>query len=336
MTNWWVNQGLVFFLGVASGFFVLVASRTITRKYHAVRSRFERHDNFRAEEIKFFQLDAWAEQRPLKEDNIDVIFENQPWTQNWCDEDELRRLREGLDDHGGPSSTLRAISIDHHETQSGQRLKLAFARSMYGDLISVGEYFRRHPEGIDDVLERLSRENTNNMIRSAPPSVASINVTIMTADLKFLAIHRSGAVQTSQNVWTLGPNETMSEAKPTSGGIENPYELARRCLTEEVKLKVLQNDHLEISWVGYDIPGALTAFVAHFRTHLRSAEVEERMAHAHAAFEFDQIAWIPANRKTVHKIIRSVRSGMPDDDGRLWLGNAALAAHEWRRWHRFL
>lgn len=274
-------------LGVASELFAPIVSKFISREYHTLRSKLEKHDDFHAEEIKFFQLNAWSERRQLTEDKVKVKFDGRPWAQNWCDDEELKHLKNDLEDQGGPSSTLRSISIDHRESGSGQQLIVSFAPSMYRDLISVGEYFRRHPDGIDHVLRRLSLENTKDVIHGAPPSVATINVTIMTADLKLLAVHRSGAVRTSQNVWTLGPNETMLGAKPTSGGIETPYELARRCLDEEVNLAVLESDHLEISWVGYDVPGALLAFVAHFRTHLRSSEVEQRMAESHASFEFD-------------------------------------------------
>ena len=336
MNNLWLNQGIGFLLGVASGLFVPIVSKFFTNKYHRLRSKLEKHHDFHAEEIKFLQLNAWSERRQLTEDKVMVSFDDRPWDQNWCDDEELKHLKNNLENQGGSSSTLRSISIDHRESESGQQLKLSFAPSMYGDLISVAEYFRRHPDGIDHVLKRFSHENTKDVIHGAPQSVASMNVTIMTADLKLLAVHRSGAVQTSPNAWTLGPNETMLGAIPASGGVETPFELARRCLDEEVNLAVLDSDRLQISWVGYDVPNAQLSFVAHFRTHLRSSEVEQRMAESHASFEFDQIAWIPANNKTVHKIISSIRSQKPDEDGRLWFRNAALAAHEWRRWRRAL
>ena len=333
--NFWLNQGLGFLLGVASGLLAPLVAKVTSRWYHRIRSRLEIHPPYlAAEEIKFFMLDEWSPGRELKPSKVKVEYDEDPWEQDWCDPEELLHLRSGLDDDGGPSSTLRSLAVDHHESEAGRLLHLTFAPSTYGDLIAVGEYFRRHPEEVERTLARLAHDDVASVIAKAPRSVASINVTVTSADGRLLAVRRSGAVRTSQNIWTLGPNETMSAALPTSTGVETPHSLAWRALHEEVGLEPDDVAVLQMSWIGYNVPGALVHLVAHCRSNLRSAEIESRIREGLGSFEVDQMAWLPATPRTIRKIISSVREGRPDSEKRVWLSSAALGAAEWYRWRR--
>jgi hypothetical protein len=333
MDDFWAGQAIGFVLGVLAGLLAPVVSRAIASWRHRVHGRFEgRGTTFSPESIKFFTLNRWSPFRPLTESDVDTVFVEPGWQQNWCDQEELEAIRRELPDPGGPTSTLRSLMIDHRESKSSRRLVLGFAPSTYADLLATGEYFARHPDRVDAVLNRFKTEQTSDGIKGAPASATSINVTVTTADRRILAIRRSGAVQTSQNLWTLGPNETMTGADPSPNGVETPHNLARRCLKEETGLVVLPTDRLEISWIGFNVPGALVHIVAHFHTHLRSSQCQELMLASHGAYEFDDFVWLPAKPKVAKRIIAAVLEGKPDRNGREWLSSAALAADDWARW----
>ena len=334
MTDFWLNQGLGFLLGLVSGLIGPVIAKVLSRWYHRLRGRLEFHpSDLVPDEIKFVMLDRWGPARRLRPSDVQVAYDDDPWEQDWCDAAELVHLRGGLDDDGGPAATLRSFSVDHRESDAGRVLRLTFAPSQYGDLLAVGEYFRRHPEDVERTIDRLGRDKAG-AIAGAPRSVASINVTVTSADGRLLAVRRSGAVRTSQNIWTLGPNETMAPALPTSGGVETPHELAWRGLREEVGFERDDVLELQMGWMGYNVPGALFHLVAHCRSALRSSEIEAKIRECHGTFEFDQIAWVPADPKTIREIISSVREGREDTGKRIWLNSAALAADDWFRWRR--
>jgi hypothetical protein len=328
-----INNGVSFFIGLLSGLLTSPASKILNRWYHKFRaSRRENFLLFRPEEIKFFSLNRWSPDRPLRESMVHVTFDDSDWTQDWCEPSELESLRGQMEDPGGLSASLREFRVDHRESESGQQFHMSFALSRYSDLIAVSEYFRRHLDQVDGVITRLSKEDTSRMIKSAPLSVVAINVTVTSADAKLLAIRRSGAVRTSQNLWTLGPNETMLEARPISGGTETPHELARRCLSEEIGIQSNQIKILEISWIGYNVGGALTHIVAHCQSTLASPDLSQCISSSHGSFEVDGLDWLPTSRKSISRIVESVRAEQMDRDGKLWLNSAALAGVEWARW----
>ena len=213
-----------------------------------------------------------------------------------------------------------------------------FAPSEYGDLIAVQEYFRQDPDRLRTVIERLAAEDATTMIAAAPPSVVAINMTVTSADHKLLAVRRSAAVQTSQNLWTLGPNETMLGATGASGGVETVHSLAFRCLKAELELDEDGVDRLEISWIGYNVPAALVHVVGHARSTLRSSELEDNLRQSQGFFEVDAVAWLPATAKTVHGIIDDIHQsgGTTVVPSGKWLNSAGLAAADWWRWRRVI
>jgi hypothetical protein len=316
-----------------------VVVRKLSRGYHRVRASTEMHPpNFRPEDINFFTLNQWSPSRRLQSSQVKVEFDDRQWQQDWCDQAILGQLADDVEDKGGPSSTLRGMEIDHRESDRGQTLRLIFAPSKYGDLIAVGRYFRDEHERIRTVMERLAKEDMSSMIATAPSSVVAINMTVTSADDKLLAVRRSAAVQTSQNVWTLGPNETMLGATGASGGVEAPRHLAFRCLHEELQLDEEDVEKLEISWIGYNVPGALVHIVGHARSQLRSNQLEEGLRQSQGAFEVDDVQWLPATARTVHGILKAVRKA-PFANGKpamRWLDSAGLAAAEWWRWRRVI
>ncbi len=333
----WMDQGVSAGIGFVVGVVTPAATRRLSRGYHHVRASTEVHaPNFRPEDINFFTLNQWSPSRRLGSSQVRVDFDDQEWQQDWCDQNELDQLAAAVKNVHGSSSTLRAMEIDHRESDRGQTLRLVFAPSNYSDLIAVGRYFKGEPERIRTVMARLSEEDMSSMIATAPPSVVAINMTVTSADDKLLAVRRSAAVLTSQNVWTLGPNETMLGASGASGGVETPRHLAFRCLHEEVQLDEDDVEKLEISWMGYNVPGAMVHFVGHARSRLRSAQLEEGLRQSQGAYEVDDVQWLPATARTVHDIVKAVRTtpSSAEKPAKRWLDSAGLAAADWWRWRR--
>ncbi len=284
----------------------------------------------------FFTLNSWSPRRKLKPQQVDVGYTNDTDEQTWLPPDRLCQVRSRIEDAGGPAASLRALSVDHRESIDGQTLKLKYGPSYYGDLIAVSNCFESEPELLADVWRRLEETDVQDMIQGAPKSVTAMNVTITSADRRLLIVRRSSAVRTSQNEWTLGPNETMFEPKPISGGTESPFQLASRCLQEEVELHEADIKDSYVSWVGYNVPGALCHWVTHVVTHLRSGEVTERLAASHGAFEVDGIDWLPFEHSALDMVESSCKSGVPDQHGRRWNRTAGLAAGDIRRWRATL
>jgi hypothetical protein len=170
------------------------------------------------------------------------------------------------------------------------------------------------------------------MVRGAPSSVIAANVVVLSADRKLLAIERSAAVRTSQNVWTLGPNETMNW--PTTvrpGQKEDLFDLAERCLLEETGLERTEYAQIYISWIGYNVPGALVHVVALTTAKLTASVITERISHAHGAFEAQQVAWLDPDPAILREI-----SIDPNALGRKWINSARLAAQEYWRFRLLL
>lgn len=278
--------------------------------------------------IKFFTLNQWSDQRPLDRARIVQVLGVHSG-QTWCRDPDLELIRSQIADPGGPACSLIDLEIDHHESDYGRALRVTLAPSLYGDFIAASEYFSRNPESVDEVLDRLEREEVRDMIRAAPLSVIAVNVTITSADGFLLAIRRSASVRTSQNIWTLGPNETMNLPNLRPGESEDFFRLAERCLREEAGLEpVADYGPIYFSWMGYNVPGALVHLVAHVKANLDHVDVEERLHQSHGAFEADQIAWLRDSRRSLEDI---VHNHSLDSQGRRWIDSAPLAAQQYWR-----
>lgn len=337
MTLQWGTEIFLLLAGWVLGLISPLVARPVGRWWTTFRGR---RDELKVtstgRDHGFFTLNSWSPRRSLEPQHVDVGYIDDSAVQTWVPADVLAQYRRGIEDEGGPAATLRALSVDHRESKSGQTLYLRYGPSFYGDLLAVGACFESEPNLLGEVWDRLERTDVQEMIHGAPKSVTAMNVTITSADRKLLAVRRSSAVRTSQNEWTLGPNETMFAPAPTSGGTETPFQLASRCLQEEVELHAADIKDLYVSWVGYNVPGALCHWVTHVVTNLRSGEVTERLTSSHGAFEVDGVDWLPFEHKVLDMIENSCQSGVPDRHGRRWNRTAALAAGDIRRWRATL
>jgi len=318
-----------FVLGTISGLLTPVIQRHLRKTRGRIRDR--RYFNplrFDPQTVNFFTLNQWSEARPLHRSLIIQAIGN-PQPQTWCDEKELTRIRNEITDKGGPACSLIDLVVDHRESDEGQSLRLTFAPSVYGDFLAVSEYFTQHPDEVSVVMDRLEREGTESMIRTAPLSVVAVNVTVTSSDGYVLAIRRSSSVRTSQNVWTLGPNETMNLPNGRPGESEDFYRLAERCLREELGLEPLTDyEQIFFSWMGYNVPGAIVHIIAHVMSTRDHFQIEESLHRSHGAFEADQIAWIKDRRKDLEQIVRHHHK---DEFGRRWIESAPLAAQQYWR-----
>jgi len=327
-----LSQGVAFVLGLVTGLLTPPAQRFILKVRGGIRDRRDGHPlRFDPTTVDFFMLDQWSAQRPLARQRI-VQVTREPIgdrmaLQSWCDPVELRAIKEALADHGGPACTLVDLEIDHRESERGQQLRLTFEPSVYGDFLAVGEYFRRHPHELSMVTARLQDEDTRLLVQCAPASVVAVNVTVRSDDGHLLAIRRSSSVRTSQNIWTLGPNETMNLPSLRPGDNEDFFELSQRCLREEVGLEPTADyGAILVSWMGYNVPAALVHVVAHVTSRLGRAAIEERLAASHGAFESERVAWIPDHKRALEQIIHHHRK---DHEGRSWIDSAPLAAQQY-------
>ena len=334
--DFWIGQGLGFVLGILATWL----ASSIARSYRRVRNRVpERHPkngplNFDPRAIEFFMLNSWSPARQLKPENLQTEYVTERLcAQTWCDPQELGKIRSEIPDPGGPAASLVDYEIDHRENERGNTFRMYLMRSDYADLLSVSEYFRREPEAVKVVLNRLADESTRSVAREAPTSVIAVNVVLLSADQKLLAIERSGAVSTSQNLWTLGPNETMNWLEELHPGQkkEDLFVLVERCLNEEVALESADYGRVYVSWIGYNVPGALVHVVALITAKLTSSEISERINQSHSVFEVQRHAWIRPDAKTLTAIATDQRT-----DGRKWIVSARLAAQEYWRFKALL
>jgi len=315
------------------GLFTPLVYIPIRRLWVRLRAaRDERMPAINVNPLGFFTLNTWSPLRSLERKNVSLSLATEDWTQSWLSETALDSALASISDSGGPSCTLRSIEIDHRESQRGQRLVLGYARSEYRDLLGVSQVIGTDPEKQKSLMERLKSEDMSEMVSSAPRSVTAVNVTVLSEDRRLLILRRSAAVRTSQNEWTLGPNETMLGPVEQVGGIESPFQLAERCLSEELDVHPDEVSLLAISWVGYNVPGALCHWVAHSRIRLRSQEISKRIQGSHGGFEVDAIDWIEFEEKMLEDISLRAERHEPDSQNRLWNRTAGLAALDVRRW----
>lgn len=333
--DFWLNQASGFVLGVVSSSAYSLIGKQVDRwRIH----RDERIGGvsplgFDPQSISFFTLNRWSQSRQLAPGQLETRYlDDQRRLQTWCRPEVLDGIRAGFEDPGGPACSLADLEIDHRENSSGLIFRMSIVRSDYADFLAVGEYGRRDPAWSGAILSRLRTEDTRMMVQAAPLSVIAANVVVLSADRKLLAIERSGAVKTSQNLWTLGPNETMNwPADQRPGSKEDLFELVQRCLWEETGLDKTEYGPVYISWIGYNVPCALVHVVALTASKLTSSEIGERISHSHGVFEAQQISWLEPKS--------SVLCGIAMDSnahGRKWIDSARLAAQEYWRFRLLL
>jgi hypothetical protein len=172
-----------------------------------------------------------------------------------------------------------------------------------------------------------------------------VNVSVLDASGRMLALRRSSATHDTNNVWTLGGCETLRRGSDAGGQRDLPLELdelARKCLRKELGLGEDDYGPVSISCVGVNFwsprpgavwsdpswPGANVRVHAQVRSHLECHEIWDRVRTGPDVFEHDRYAAIDSTPDAMVNIINSVLTGQPDSHGRVWVQFAALAAQE--------
>lgn len=329
------EQILLVLLGWFLGLFtplIYIPIRRIWIKWRAHQD--DREPGAALDSLGFFTLNSWSPYRQLERSNVDVALSSENWNQTWVPQELLDAALVSILDPGGPSSSLRSITVDHRESNQGRRLFLSYAKSEYKDFIAVGQLFEGDADRTESLMHRLHSEDAAEMVAGSPRSVTAMNVTVLSEDLRLLVLRRSAAVRTSQNEWTLGPNETMlgPGEQEQVGGVEGPFQLAERCLKEEIGVGLDDVRFLGVSWVGYNVPGAICHWLAHTRIRLRSDEITRRIRESHGGFEVDAIGWMKFNVKALDEICQRSEDRKLDSSSRCWNRTAGLAAQDIRRW----
>ena len=311
---------------------VYIPIRRIWIKWRAHRD--EREPGAALDSLGFFTLNSWSPYRQLERSNVDVTLSSEDWNQTWVPQELLDEALVSILDTGGPSSSLRSLKVDHRESNQGMKLSLSYAKSEYKDFIAVGKLFESDADRTARLMQRLHSDNAADMVAGSPRSVTAMNVTVLSEDLLLLVLRRSAAVRTSQNEWTLGPNETMlgPGEQQQVGGVEGPFQLAERCLKEELGVGLDDVSFLGISWVGYNVPGAICHWLAHTKIRLRSDEITRRIRESHGGFEVDAIGWMKFDHNALDEIRQRSEDRKLDSQSRYWNRTAGLAAQDIRRW----
>ncbi|MFA5061669.1 MAG: hypothetical protein WC526_00805 [Patescibacteria group bacterium] len=281
---------------------------------------------FEPEQEHLICLNRWSPARQLTRDRQEVVVVHPPSTQDWVDPKRLANATKDVTDPGGPSSHLVDYEIDHRESVRGQVFRMYIAPSVYGDFLAANACMTSDERS--HVEQRLRTSAPRDVVRRAPRSVIAMNVVVLASSGRLLAIKRSRSVRTSQNMWTIGPNETMVSPLAVSGYQEDLVHLAERCLNEEVGLMPSEHGPIQVSWFGYNLNGPLVHVVAHVRARLPESQIVERVEACQAVFEHGRLDWISTDRRSVFNLLANWRQ---DDSGRQWMNLAALALQEYWR-----
>lgn len=274
---------------------------------------------YREETEELFCINRWSLSRSLTRERLETIEVEAAPHQDWFEDPApLRRAVAERPRPGGPALSLVDFKIDHREGGDGQVFSVSLAPSLYRDFLGLGEALT--PEIKERLRSRIARGEIAGVVRGAPLSVVAMNVAVVSEDNKVLCLRRSGAVESSPGMWTLGPHETMQPG-------EDFFTLAQRGLSEELGLQVDYRS-INISWIGYDLSAPLVHLCAQVRVPLSAQEIEESIGGAHGNFEADRIEWIEFTRQALQGV--ETASG-PDNQGREWIPAARLGAAElWR------
>lgn len=229
---------------------------------------------------------------------------------------------------GGASAPFAA---DGPDEGLGGAFSYTVSACDYAEHLATLTYLRANCEARERIKEAFDAGKLAEFARTSPPSLIKINVAVLSPDRRFLAIQRSAAVQTKKGLWTVGPNETMALTAVNLPGrrYEDLFELAERCLREEVGMEPDDYGPVQISWIGYEADTAIVKVFAQVQAKISSAEALGRMSSAHSLYEAQDAAWLPFVSSTLSDIIENWEDG--DQAGRRWSSSAPLALQElWR------
>jgi hypothetical protein len=286
-----------------------------------------------------YPLNTWSPDRPLRPRNLDVVITDARPVQSWIDPTVWRRHHESFRElYGGRCGYVTAVGpIDFREGPTTEVFRVVLSPCDYSEGLATWRALEETPERQRAIAEALARDPFS-FVRSSPPHPLAINVAVLSPAGKFLAIERSASLASSQGVWTVGPNETLTlhDDRSPADRPEDFFALAQRCLKEEVGLSPGDYGDVSISWFGYRSADAHPWVFAQVRARLSEAEVDERLRGAHSAVEAASTDWLPLTRATVLKVVEGERTEPGalterTQPRRRWIVHAPLAVSElWR------
>ena len=292
-----------------------------------------------AESLGYYRVNAWSPSRPLKPENLRIEVTDSRPAWRWGDEP---AWRSHLDEtsaaiSGSCGYPVACSAVDWRESDATQTFRVTISPCDYAEGAATSRLLEGDPSTRSALAEAL-RDDPIGFVHTAPPAPLAINVAVVSKSGNFLALQRSATVWSARLLWTIGPNETMTlPASSTPGSRhEDFFELARRCLEEELGLLAGDYGRISISWFGYYAPLASPWVLAQVRTTLAEAEVDERIAGCHSTEELAGWEWLPLTRERVRRIITAEPVGdyglvSPDEPERRWIVHAPLAVNElWR------
>lgn len=295
--------------------------------------------DFDAEVRGYFRVNAWSPSRPLRPENLRVEVSRSRPEWRWGDEAAWRaHLGEAAASISGTCGYPTECSgVDWRESEASTVFRVTVSPCDYAEGAATSRLLESDPQA-SEALAAVLRTDPVGFVRTAPPAPLAINVAVVSNAGRFLALQRSATVWSARLLWTVGPNETMTLPESASPGSrpEDFFELARRCLEEELGLVAGDYGRISISWFGYYAPLASPWVLAQVKTTLTEAEVDDRIARCHSTEELAGWEWLPLDRQTVRQMLSAEHAGeyalvSPEEPERRWIVHAPLAVNElWR------
>jgi hypothetical protein len=271
-------------------------------------------------------------------DRVDeMAIASQRPKQHWVDDVAWNQLAEDLAQvNAGDVAYLIDFAIYHGESEKADVFHYTVTTCDYSEHLAAVQYLKSHADAQSRVRHALRSGAILDFARTAPPSSIKINVAVLNGDQRWLAVQRSGSVQTKSGLWTVGPNETMKLPRVIAPGTrtEDLFGLAERCLREELGLEPSDCQEVNVSWMGYEAETASVKIFAQVATQLSGPEIAACIASAHSLFEIQDYVWLPLKQHMITDIIAKWNTG--DSSGRLWSSSAPLALQELWRMRRAL
>jgi hypothetical protein len=286
-----------------------------------------------------YAINTWSPERPLKPHNLEVALTKERPPLHWVNPELWREHYDTVREmYGGLCGYVTYVGpVDFREGPTTEVFRVALSPCDYAEGLATWKALREDHDKQEAIANALATDPFA-FAQSSPPHPLAINVAVLSPSGRFLAIERSASVASSQGVWTIGPNETLTLHDDRSPGDrpEDFFSLAQRCLREEVGLAPGDFGEISISWFGYRAVDAHPWVFAQVRSKLPESHVDERLREAHSSVEAAATEWLPLTREAVRRIVAAERSETDSfvergRRGRRWIAHAPLAITElWR------
>ncbi|MCL1095854.1 hypothetical protein [Shewanella kaireitica] len=251
---------------------------------------------------------------PSKKRYHQVVVSESPKPQPYICNEQLIQETEVQKNNGksGDICYLTGYQLDHGESEIGKSFRLNITPCDYAEHMAANRLASMCNETRINILNQM-RLDPKLYLEAAVPANITVNVVVLSRN-NFLAVKRSRTVDTAKRQWVPGPTETMTLKDYSPGNEENLFKLAARCLKEELNLEDDHYGDIHFTWFGLSevTLGALAIAVVEITSELTEGQVIELAQNAHSSFEFEQLEWIPFNKKDVESHIQS--------EGNLYMG----------------